>query len=58
MPGKPKSNIVLQCPHCGARTGIKSGKTQCSQPDHPSMVPVWVISGVALTPKERQEQGI
>lgn len=50
--------IVLQCPDCGARAGLESGKTHCSQPGHSPMVPAWSASGKALTTKERQEQNM
>lgn len=53
---QPNNRMVLQCPDCGARAGLQSGKTQCSQPGHPPMVPAWSATGKALTPRERQEQ--
>jgi hypothetical protein len=54
---KPQGNrIVLQCPDCGARAGVNAGKTRCSQPGHPPMVPAWSSTGQELTAKECQEQ--
>lgn len=47
---------VLQCPNCGARAGLKSGKTHCSQPGHSPMVPTWASTGRPLTEQECQEQ--
>ena len=56
---KQQSNqIVLQCPNCGARAGVKSGKIQCSQPGHPPMVPAWSSTGKELTTKERQVENL
>lgn len=56
---KPQGNrIVLQCPDCGARAGVNSGKTRCSQQGHPPMVPAWSSTGQELTAKERQEQNL
>jgi hypothetical protein len=52
------TQVVLQCPNCGARAGLKSGKTRCSQPEHPPMVPAWSSTGKELTLKERQEQNL
>ncbi len=50
------NRIVLQCPDCGARAGLYSGKTRCSQNGHSPMVPAWFASGKLLTAKEIQEQ--
>ncbi len=56
---KPQNTkIVLQCPNCGARAGLKSGRTHCSQDGHPPMVPAWFATGKLLTEKERQEQNL
>jgi len=56
MKRQASNRIVLQCPGCGARAGLQSGKTQCSQPGHPPMEPAWSATGIPLTLKERQEQ--
>jgi hypothetical protein len=53
-----KNQMVLQCPNCGARAGLHSGKTRCSQEGHPPMVPAWSSTGKELTAKECQEQNI
>lgn len=52
------SQVVLQCPNCGARAGLRSGKTQCSQPGHPPMAPAWFSTGKLLTAKEIEEQNL
>jgi hypothetical protein len=53
---KQNNRIVLQCPNCGARAGLHSGKTHCSRNGHSPMVPAWFASGKLLTAKEIQEQ--
>ena len=52
------NQIVLQCPDCGARAGLHSGKTRCSQTGHSLMAPAWSATGKLLTPKERAEQNL
>lgn len=52
------NQIVLQYPNCGARAGLNSGRTHCSQPGHPAMIPAWASTGKLLTEKERQEQNL
>ena len=54
----PTNHIVLQCPACGARAGLHSGKTRCSQTGHSLMVPAWSSTGKLLTPKEIEEQNL
>lgn len=58
MNKQPSNQVVLQCPNCGARAGLNSGKTHCSQPGHSMMVPAWFSTGKLLTEKERQEQNL
>ncbi len=51
---RPDYPIVLQCPTCGARAGLYTDKTHCSQTTHPPMQPAWASSGRLLTPQECQ----
>lgn len=58
MTRQKDSDIVLQCPRCGARAGLQSGKTRCSQPGHPPMEPAWASTGMLLTPEERKKRNV
>ncbi len=58
MSTRQTNGIVLQCPDCGARAGLNTGKKQCSQGGHSPMVPAWTATGVLLTPTERQKHGV
>ncbi len=58
MTGQVSGQIVLQCPQCGARASLQSGKTHCHQLDHPPMIPTWIQTDIPLTPEERKQQNV